>query len=125
MRRKKKKNIQPQSSAFERGATPPPVPNGNIPIVEEPVGGIKMLPNTSRFTVVPNGMPMGLARYSQIDEYGREFTPLMSYGPLPNSAPVPIARPAKIVQLSPVVTPLAVVPYATQNQELYQYDDEQ
>ncbi|MGI6213148.1 MAG: hypothetical protein ACOYIQ_01150 [Christensenellales bacterium] len=124
MRRKMKKGAQVQAPTIERNVTPPPTPCGNMPLIQEPVGGTVMLPNTSSFTVVGNGMPMGLAQYSQVDEYGRVFTPIMSYGPLPNSSPVPIARPAKIVQLTPVVTPLALVPYATQNQELYQYDEE-
>ncbi len=125
MKRKKKKGRGEQRLSIERNVTPPPTPNGNMPIIQEPIGGTKMLPNTSKFTVVPNGMPMGLARYSQVDEYGREFTPIMMYGPQPNSSPVPIARPAQIVQVAPVVTPLALVPYATQNQELYQYEKEE
>lgn len=124
-KKRKSKGAQNEyAPPMERNVTPPPVPNGNIPMMQEPIGGTNMLPNTSRYQVVGNGMPMGLAQYSQVDEYGRVFTPIMTYGPLPNSSPVPIARPSKIVQLSPVVTPLALVPYSTQNQELLQYDED-
>lgn len=83
-----------------------------------------ILPNTANFAVVGNGMPLGLPVYSSVDEYGRIFSPVMSYAPQPNSAPVPIATPSKIIQLSPIVSPVAFVPYATQNQSLYQYDEE-
>ena len=124
-RRNKRRGNQISEPLMERNVTPPPTPNGNMPIIQEPIGGTKMLPNLGQFNVVSNGMPMNLAQYTQVDEYGRTFTPIMSYGPLPNSSPVPIATPNKIVQLAPVVTPLAMVPYSTQNQALYQYDDEE
>lgn len=79
MRRKMKKGAQVQAPTIERNVTPPPTPCGNMPLIQEPVGGTVMLPNTSSFTVVGNGMPMGLAQYSQVDEYGRVFTPIMLY----------------------------------------------
>lgn len=125
MRKKRRRGEAAQRPLIERNVTMPPTSSGNIPIIQEPFGGTKMLPNTGKHAVVSNSMPMGLAQYSQVDEYGRVFTPIMMYGPQPNSSPVPIARPAQIVQVSPVVAPLALVPYATQNQPLFQYDEEE
>lgn len=36
----------------------------------------------------------------------------------------PVASPAKVVQLTPIIQPIAFVPYSTQEQELYMYDEE-
>lgn len=83
-----------------------------------------IMPNLSGYQVVGNGMPMGLPKYTAIDEYGRVYTPNMVYGPQTNAAPVPIAKPAEIVQLTPIVSPVAYVPYSTQNQPLYTYTDD-
>lgn len=84
----------------------------------------QVMPNNCQYAVVGNNMPMGLAQYTTVDEYGRTYSPIMSYAPQPNSAPVPVATPSAIVQLTPIVTPISIVPYATQNQALYQYEDE-
>lgn len=73
---------------------------------------------------IPNGMPCGLPQFTSVDEYGRVYSPTISYGPMPHSAPVPVPIPAKVVQLSPIVSPVSFVPYNTQNQELYTFDDE-
>ncbi|HHX48806.1 MAG TPA: hypothetical protein GX709_00180 [Clostridiales bacterium] len=72
------------------------------------------MPNTGAFHVAPNGMPMGLPTYSSVDEYGRVYTPIMHYGPQPVSAPMPIAKPAEFVQLAPIVSPVAFVPFSAQ-----------
>lgn len=37
----------------------------------------------------------------------------------------PVAQPAKAVQLTPIIQPIAFVPYSTQDQPLYMYDDEE
>ena len=82
------------------------------------------MPQQGPYQVVGNGMPMGLPVYTSVDQYGRVFSPIMTYGPQPHSAPVPVATPSSVVQLTPIVSPVSFVPYATQNQALYQYDDE-
>ncbi|MCL2630301.1 MAG: hypothetical protein FWD49_02100 [Firmicutes bacterium] len=43
-----------------------------------------------------------------------------------NNSPVPVAKPADFIQLTPIVQPLPIVPYSTQEQPLaqYVYDDE-
>ena len=65
---------------------------------------------------------MGFAQYSQVDEYGRVFTPIVSYGLLLNVARA--YRPSgKDCSTYPVVTPLLLCS-CHQNQELYQYDEE-
>ena len=38
---------------------------------------------------------------------------------------VPVAAPTKVVQLTPIVQPIAFVPYSTQEQPLFMYDDEE
>lgn len=96
---------------------------GPFPMAQQPAGVVTM-PQQGPYTVVGNGMPMGLPRYNCVDQYGRVFSPIMTYGPQPHSAPVPIATPSSFVQLTPIVSPVSFVPYATQNQALYQYDDE-
>ncbi len=37
----------------------------------------------------------------------------------------PVAQPAKAVQLTPIIQPIAFVPYSTQDQPLYMFDDEE
>ncbi|MCL2630302.1 MAG: hypothetical protein FWD49_02105 [Firmicutes bacterium] len=44
--------------------------------------------------------------------------------PQPCAGPVPIATPHANVQLTPIISPVAFVPYSTQNQPLYTFDDE-
>ncbi|MFI3228623.1 MAG: hypothetical protein R3Y23_00470 [Bacillota bacterium] len=95
----------------------------NMPFAQQSQQAAYM-PNASQFAVMGNAMPMGLAQYNSVDEYGRVYSPIMSYGPQPNSAPVPVAIPSQIVQLTPIVAPVSFVPYATQNQGLYQFEEE-
>lgn len=96
---------------------------GPYPMAQAPAPTMAM-PNAGPYQVIGNGMPMGLPLYTSVDQYGRVFSPIMTYGPQPNAAPVPVATPSSIVQLTPIVSPVSFVPYATQNQALYQYDDE-
>lgn len=46
------------------------------------------------------------------------------FKPLPNQGPQPIVTPSSHVQLTPIVVPIAMVPFATQNQPVMQYADE-
>lgn len=85
-------------------------------------GPLYRMPNTGVFPVQANGMPMGLPQYTSYDEYGRAYTPIMTYGPQPHSAPVPVPIPSTVVQMTPIISPVAFVPYATQNESLYQWD---
>jgi len=79
-----------------------------------PAGGVaRIRTGGSQFETVTNGMPMGLPTYAMKDEYGRQYSPVLTYGPLPVSAPVPVPIPSKIVQIAPIVAPLAVVPYTS------------
>lgn len=59
-----------------------------------------------------------------VDEFGRVYQPSLYYCPLPNSNPVPVPIPSPIVQITPIITPIAMVPYATQNQPLFQIEEE-
>lgn len=43
---------------------------------------------------------------------------------LPNSKSVPINAPTKSTQLNPIIQPLALVPYNTMSQPLYQIVEE-
>jgi hypothetical protein len=56
-------------------------------------------------------------------EYVRR--PSVSFRVMNNCAPVPVARPADFIQLTPIVQPLAIVPYSTQLQPLAQFDEEE
>jgi hypothetical protein len=47
------------------------------------------------------------------------------YAPLPNAIPVPVPTPHTHVQLAPIVIPIAFVPYSTQNQPLFTFEDEE
>lgn len=96
---------------------------GPYPMAQQPAPTMTM-PQQGAYQVVGNGMPMGLPVYTSVDQYGRVFSPIMTYGPQPHAAPVPVATPSSMVQLTPIVSPVSFVPYATQNQALYQYDDE-
>ena len=93
------------------------------PAAQAPCAAVVM-PQSGPYKVVGNGMPMGLPVYTSVDQYGRVFSPNMTYGPQPNSAPVPVATPASFVQLTPIVSPVSFVPYSTQNQPLFMFDDD-
>ena len=47
----------------------------------------------------------------------------MSYGPM-NGGINPCAMPSRFIQLTPIVQPIAMVPYSTQNQPLYMYNND-
>ncbi len=128
MFKKNRKKYQPpvveESFAPAQAPARPAVATAlGIPAAQQATQAMFM-PNNSQYAVVGNSMPMGLAQYSTVDEYGRTYSPIMSYAPQPNSAPVPVATPSQIVQLTPIVAPVSIVPYATQNQALYQYEEE-
>lgn len=118
-------NSLPQSGdSVERAARPMRQPQvAPFPMAQAPAPAYQFM-NTGTLPVVPNGMPLGLPVYSTVDEYGRSYSPILSYAPQPNSAPVPVATPSTIVQLTPIVSPVSFVPYSTQNQALYQFDED-
>lgn len=44
--------------------------------------------------------------------------------PIEEKKQQPVSTPPKVVQLTPIIQPIAFVPYSTQDQELYMYDEE-
>lgn len=50
--------------------------------------------------------------------------PSVSFRVMNNCGPVPIAKPADFIQLTPIVQPIAIVPYSTQAQPMATFDDE-
>lgn len=42
----------------------------------------------------------------------------------PKGLPVPAAKPSDIIQLSPIVQPIAMTPYSTQQQPLMNVDED-
>ncbi len=48
----------------------------------------------------------------------------LQYGPMSNGVN-PAAAPSRFIQLTPIVQPIAMVPYSTQNQPLLMYDNRQ
>ncbi len=121
---KKKARLENINDGLERATRPTGQPQA-APFPAAQQAAPYFLPNAGLYTVSSNGMPLGLPKYSSVDEYGRIYNPLMTYGPQPHSGPVPIATPPQIVQLTPIVSPVAFVPYSTQNQGLYQYDEDE
>jgi hypothetical protein len=47
----------------------------------------------------------------------------VSYTLMSNNCPVPVAKPADFIQLTPIVQPIPLVPYSTQNQPLAHIED--
>ncbi len=74
---------------------------------------------------IANARPK-LPKVHMMDENGHIFRAQTYYRPQPNSSPVAVPIPNQTVQLTPIVTPLSVVPFMSQDQPLYQYyeDDE-
>ncbi|MDR2267604.1 MAG: hypothetical protein LBE09_08530 [Christensenellaceae bacterium] len=122
--RKSKKDVGYDLSTAVRSSQAERQPQtGPFPAVQQSGNTPYKIPVSGNFDVSTNGMPFGLPRYTSVDDYGRIYTPIMTFGPQPNSAPVPIPIPSQIVQLTPIVSPVAFVPYSTQNQGLYQFDE--
>ncbi len=69
-------------------------------------------------------MPKALPVVNMVDENGNLYQAQTFYRPLPNSSPVAVPTPPSVVQLTPIVAPMTIVPYISQEQPLYQYDDE-
>lgn len=124
MRRKKNQCDYPVHEAgVQRAGAPMKQPMaGPFPMAQAPAANMQM-PNTGNLRVVGNGMPLGLPNYTSVDEYGRVYTPIIHYGPQTHSAPVPVAIAPAICQLNPIVSPVAFVPYAGQQQELATTDE--
>ena len=115
MRRNKNKHCQVADN-IARAHGPVQQPQaGPFPMVQTAATAITM-PNLGGVPVQSNGMPMGLPVYTSVDEYGRTYSPLMHYGPQTHSAPVPVAIAPAVCQLNPIISPLAIVPYAGDDQ---------
>lgn len=110
----KKNYVNPVApNAVRSGAPLRPCEADPFPSAQSAGGVAKIRTGNSVFETANNGMTMGLPTYSMKDQYGRQYSPVLTYGPLPVSAPVPVPIPAKIVQIAPIVAPLAVVPYTS------------
>ena len=61
------------------------------------------------------------------DRYAPAFKPIVINGavfkPLANPGPQPVVAPTAHVQLTPIIVPVAIVPFASQNQPVMQYDE--
>lgn len=61
------------------------------------------------------------------DRYAPAFKPIVINGavfkPLANSGPQPVVAPTAHVQLTPIIVPVAIVPFASQNQPVMQYEE--
>ena len=122
--RNRRNRRQASTDNVQRAVAPVKQPlAGPFPTAQIPAANM-MLPNTSGLQVVGNGMPLGLPSYTSVDEYGRAYTPIMHYGPQTHSAPVPVAIAPAICQLNPIVSPVAFVPYAGQQESMLTTDDE-
>ncbi|MFI3228616.1 MAG: hypothetical protein R3Y23_00435 [Bacillota bacterium] len=52
-------------------------------------------------------------------------SPKISFRVMNNCGVVPVARPADFIQLTPIVQPIPLVPYSTQEQPVAQFEDEE
>jgi hypothetical protein len=59
-----------------------------------------------------------------VEQVAAPKRPSVSFRVMNNCGPVPIAKPADFIQLTPVVQPVAMVPYSTQAQPMATFDDE-
>lgn len=61
------------------------------------------------------------------DRYAPAFKPIVINGavfkPLANPGPQPVVAPTAHVQLAPIIVPVAIVPFASQNQPVMQYEE--
>ena len=61
------------------------------------------------------------------DRYAPAFKPIVINGavfkPLANPGPQPVVAPTAHVQLTPIIVPVAIVPFASQNQPVMQYEE--
>ncbi len=121
--RRNTRRYQASVDPVQRAVAPVKQPmNGPFPTAQIPAASM-VLPNATGLPVLGNGMPLGLPTYTSVDEYGRAYTPIMHYGPQTHSAPVPVAIAPAICQLNPIVSPVAFVPYAGQQQEMLQEEN--
>lgn len=54
----------------------------------------------------------------------RSPRPRVTFKVMNNCGVVPVAKPADFIQLTPVVQPLSLVPYSTQEQPLAEFDED-
>jgi hypothetical protein len=61
---------------------------------------------------------------AQKQEVRRSARPRVTFKVMNNCGVVPVAKPADFIQLTPVVQPLSLVPYSTQEQPLAEFDED-
>lgn len=52
------------------------------------------------------------------------FRPRVTFKVMNNCGVVPVAKPADFIQLTPVVQPISLIPYSTQEQPMAEFEDE-
>lgn len=50
--------------------------------------------------------------------------PRVTFRVMNNCGVVPVAKPADFIQLTPVVQPISLIPYSTQEQPMAEFDEE-
>ncbi len=59
----------------------------------------------------------------QAQEQAELQVPRISFRIMNNCGVVPVARPADFIQLTPIVQPIPLVPYSTQEQPMAEFED--
>lgn len=54
----------------------------------------------------------------------QQIRPRYSFKVMNNCGVVPVAKPADFIQLTPVVQPISLIPYSTQEQPMAEFDDD-
>lgn len=52
------------------------------------------------------------------------YRPRVTFKVMNNCGVVPVAKPADFIQLTPVVQPISLIPYSTQEQPMAEFEDE-
>ncbi len=51
--------------------------------------------------------------------------PVVNFKVMNNCGVVPVAKPADFIQLTPIVQPIPIVPYSTQEQPIAQFEEDE
>lgn len=92
--------------------------------VTETLGGAKHVVGSNVGGSYIVNMPEGLPVVNMRDSEGNVYQANTFFGPMPNSRPVAVPVPSQHVQLTPIVAPMTIVPYISQDQPLYLYDED-
>lgn len=65
-----------------------------------------------------------LEAQKQREQARKASKPRVTFRVMNNCGVVPVARPADFIQLTPVVQPLSLVPYSTQEQPMAEFDED-